>query len=452
MADRDIAVALSGGGHRASAFACGAMLYLGAAGKTAEVRSVASVSGGSLTNGAIAQDVDLATCTQQELEQAVGRVAGRLTGAGTLFGAPVTWAYLAGLVAAVAATAAGAWLLDGVWWKLLACGAGALLLGWLLALRGRVCARAFAKTLFRSGWRPTRLADVHTGVDHVICATDLHAGEHVYFSGRFVYAYRFGLGSPGRIGLHRVVQASAAFPGAFPVAWMRTAPFSFNSLGRARSLALHDGGVYDNMADQWAHGLQRRNERGPSGFRNADELIVVNASAGRAWGSVWRMRLPWLGELFTLLRDKSVLYDNGNSVRRRELVSRFDLAEREGQGLRGALVHIPQNPFTIPGYFAERAEMWPERAERALAAQAHLLDGSANPGAAHDEWDRVARANAAVPTTLAGLPSSVVARLMRHAYVLAMANLHVILGYPLLPIPPMEYFHDLTTGRRSPGD
>jgi hypothetical protein len=35
------------------------------------------------------------------------------------------------------------------------------------------------------------------------------------------------------------------------------------------------------------------------------------------------------------------------------------------------------------------------------------------------------------------------ARVLRHAYALASVNLHVILGYPLLPIPPLEEFQEV---------
>ncbi|MDH4346170.1 MAG: hypothetical protein OEW31_07540, partial [Thermoleophilia bacterium] len=55
------AVALSGGGHRAALFGLGVLLYLADAGKSREVTSVASVSGGSLTNGYVAQSVDYAS-------------------------------------------------------------------------------------------------------------------------------------------------------------------------------------------------------------------------------------------------------------------------------------------------------------------------------------------------------------------------------------------------------
>jgi predicted acylesterase/phospholipase RssA len=433
--ERHIALALSGGGHRAAAFALGVVLYLARAGKTAELSSVASVSGGSLANGVIAQDLDLTAASPEEVEPVVARTARALTGRGSLFGARLTLIYITAVVVLVPIVLVAPWQLPlDTGWKVLVFVAAVIALGWFAGLRGRVAGRAFARTLFTRGGRPTRLEDVHTGVDHVICATDLHRGEHVYFSASFVYAYAFGLGVPGDLPLHRAVQASAAFPGAFPVAWMGTGRFAFegglDEAAGAHALALHDGGVYDNMADQWAHGLEDRRERGYH-FQDADELVVANASAGLGWGSVTRLHLPWAGELLTLLRDKSVLYDNGNSVRRRELVSRFDLAERDGTGLRGSLVHISQSPFTVPNRYAGSTD-WPERSQRAAAALDHLRQGSAE---SEREWKDIAKDNAGVKTTLAGIAPEVVARLIRHAYILAMVNLHVILGYPLLEIP-----------------
>jgi predicted acylesterase/phospholipase RssA len=446
MAERHVAVALSGGGHRASAFSLGVILYLAHAGKTPEISSVASVSGGSLANGAVAQDVDLSAAPAGDVEQAVWQNARKLTGLGTLFGAPAVGIWAAGLLVVGAVGLVGPWLPSlSVWLRVPAVILGAALVGWYFAQRGWFAGRAFARTLFTSGGQRTALSDIHTGVDHVICATDLHAGEHVYFSGGFVYAYRFGLGGPGDLPLHSAVQASAAFPGAFPVAWIRTARFRFQGGtpegARTATLALHDGGVYDNMGDQWAHGLENRSDDHPGVFQQADELVVANGSGGLEFGSVARLGIPWIGEFLTLLKDKSVLYDNGNSVRRRELVARFDLAEREGNGLRGSLVHIPQSPYKVPRAFESSAD-WPERAERAQAALAHLQQGTSETEA---DWVGIAKANAAVPTTLFGLKTDVTASLLRHAYVLAMVNLHVILGYPLRPIPSAEAFESLVS-------
>lgn len=447
-----VAIALSGGGHRACLFALGALLYLADARRNADVTSIASVSGGSLANGAVAQQLDYKSAPPAELETVAARVARQVAGPGTVLASPLTWIYLAVVAVAFVLVVVGTWFLPiAAGLKALVFVAGLVAFGWLIALRGAVAGRAFARTLFSPAGGSARLRDISVELDHVFCATDLHAGEHVYFSGRFVCAYRFGLGEPADLPLHAAVQASAAFPGVFPVAWLPTARHRFQSpaspeAAKARRMALHDGGVYDNMADQWAQGLARRSARWEAlepGFQDADELVVVNGSAGLDWRSVGRLRLPLVGELFTLLRDKSVLYDNGNSLRRAELVARFDLAEREGRGLRGALVHIPQSPFDVPERFSRADGHWPERAERARAALACLGEGGAPPDEARAHWRQVACENAAVKTTLVALGRPVSARLLHHAYVLAMVNLHVILGYPLLAVPGRERFDAL---------
>jgi hypothetical protein len=59
---------------------------------------------------------------------------------------------------------------------------------------------------------------------------------------------------------------------------------------------------------------------------------------------------------------------------------------------------------------------------------------------AEEEWRETARLNSAVATTLRRLPERATARLLHHSYVLAMINLHVILGYPLLDVPTREHF------------
>jgi predicted acylesterase/phospholipase RssA len=439
---------MSGGGHRACLFALGATMYLADADRTKQITSVSSVSGGSLANGALGQDLDLTTCSAEDVEATAARVARRVIGRGTPLGQRVTWLYALVLVLLLAAVVATWWLPIAIGCRIGAFVVALLVFAWVFARRGWVTARAFGNALYnRDGKRP-RLTDLHTAVDHVICATDLHAGEHVYFSGRFVYAYRFGVGVPGDLRLETAVQASAAFPGVFPAAWVGTGRFRFEGgqpkAAGTRTLALHDGGVYDNMGDQWAHGLGERVKRlgdlNP-GFGDADELIVISASAGLEFGPVWTLRLPLLGGLMTLLRDKSVLYDNGNSVRRRELVARFDLAEREGKGLRGCLVHIPQSPFKVPDAFAGAGAEWPERAERSRSALAALAGEDEKSARKH--WEEVADRSATVPTTLAGFDRERTAELLHHAYVLTMINLHVVLGYPLLQVPGRERFDAL---------
>jgi predicted acylesterase/phospholipase RssA len=443
-----ISISFSGGGHRAALFGIGALLYLADSGKNNEVSSIASVSGGSLTNAHLGQTLDYRSATPEAINQWAAIPATRFASAGTLFAAPVTWLYLLALLALTAACTFGVWFMPlELWLRALLFLAGLLLVGWAARLRGAVCGRAFAKTLYTPPGvrRPTRLRELNTGIDHVLCATDLHAGEHVYFSGQFVCAYRFGYGQPGDLPLHTAVQASAAFPGPLPARWLRTSRHSFQqpqdqAASRSKYLVLVDGGVYDNMGDQWAQGLATRKQRWPGladALREPDELIVVNASAGLRFKTTALLRMPWIGELLTLIRDKDVLYDNGTSVRRQALIARFQLSELEGRGLHGALVHIPQTPYTVPRAF-EHDSTNPARAQRARAALNALGD-------AEQEWRSIAKANSEVRTVLSALGTDVAARLLHHAYVLAMINLHVLLDYPLLPIPDRARFEQLAS-------
>ena len=83
-----VGVALSGAGHRSALFALGALLYLADAGKHREVTTGSSVSGGSLTNGYLAQALDLTSARAAEVKAVAGRLAGQPACRGTLRAAP----------------------------------------------------------------------------------------------------------------------------------------------------------------------------------------------------------------------------------------------------------------------------------------------------------------------------------------------------------------------------
>jgi hypothetical protein len=87
--------------------------------------------------------------------------------------------------------------------------------------------------------------------------------------------------------------------------------------------------------------------------------------------------------------------------------------------------------------------------ERARAAVTALAESGGEE--AERRWSEVAQANAAVPTTLVKFEVATASRLLRHAYVLAMVNLHVILGYPLLAMPDPERFDAIAAGKDDPG-
>jgi predicted acylesterase/phospholipase RssA len=436
-----VAVALSGGGHRAALFGLGVLLYLVDADKHRSVTSVASVSGGSLTNGFVAQSVDYTNVSTQEFWALARRLTTQIGNRGTLWASPLTWVYLGSLVILALATLIGVWFLPiGLGWRLLVFVGAVLVLGAFALLRGWICARSFARTLYSPTGKPTRLDATARPVDHVLCATELHTGEHAYFSGRFVCSYRFGFGVPGNLALHDAVHASAAYPGGFPARWFRTSRHAFALPADERSastrfMVLVDGGAYDNLGDEWALEVRTRNRRwadlDPS-LNEPDELIVVNSSGPMDWGRLEHLRLPIIGEALTLKRDVDVLYDTTTSTRRRWL---FDTFSHEQSALRGAIVQITQSPFLVAGRYAESPHE-DDAKRRATAVLAALGDTS-------DEWAVIAAANRNVKTTLSKLGPTVASRLVRHGYVLAMANLHVLLDYPLLPIPAASRFDEL---------
>jgi hypothetical protein len=101
--------------------------------------------------------------------------------------------------------------------------------------------------------------------------------------------------------------------------------------------------------------------------------------------------------------------------------------------MTGVLVTIDQTPFNVANYFKNSASE-PDRAIRAK----NVLN--ALSGHSEDDWKALARASGNVPTTLSKLGQKISAQLIYHAYVVANTNCHVILNYPLLPIPTAGHF------------
>jgi hypothetical protein len=450
-----VGVAISGGGHRATMWGLGTLLYLVDADKHREVAAISSVSGGSIANGVVAHEVDLPQTDIGTFDAKMAHLVRNVADTGLFFWARATNAYLA-LVFAVAAVGVGGLVwgivelcLDGLTRR-----SGVILLAallviafavWLFEQRSVVVDRAMARVHFSRGGRPTLLTEVQRSVDHVICATELQSADHLYQSPRFLYSYRFGIGSPAQMRVSTAVQTSACLPGAFAVRRLPTKPYGFaGGVGPEPSpgyLWLVDGGVYDNMADQWLDGLARRLERLPSlpvVGRDVDEVVVVNASAASPWTKMKRARLAVVGELTTLMRSSSVMYQETTAPRRYALVDKWDRAQLSGKGQRGALVQISQSPYRIADIYRGSTQ-WPDRATRADAVIALLGDD----GASRAAWEARTTKDATVPTVLRKLGRGTTVDLLEHSYVLAMCNLHVLLGYPLRPLPGRDRFERL---------
>ncbi len=426
-----IGVCLSGGGHRASLFGLGALMYLIDADKGPDIAAVSSVSGGSLTNGWVALHTDLTTVRPDEFTELASTLATRIARKGTLWASKLTYLLLLAIAAPIVVAV----------WVSLAWGTPAAYVAWPIAIfaaaviaqrRSWVARRGFEQTLFHAA----PLDAMHSTVDHLLCATDLQTSEAVYFSSRFVYAYRNGFGDTAGLHVADAAQASAALPGAFPPVSMNATKHGFRKPGALTHFLLSDGGVYDNMGTEWllrmTSGFKADDNRPARPPNTIDEAVVVNSSASKGVVKRTLVRVPLIGELVTLLAVKDVLYDQTTAVRRRLLYLRSKVAAKAPQmardGLPCAIVQIGRSPFATAGAYRRGSSPTATRAREVIEAL----------GDTEKEWDGIAAANAAVGTTLSKIPAERAAHLLRHAYVLTMAETHVLLGYPLRPVPTLE--------------
>jgi predicted acylesterase/phospholipase RssA len=443
MDAKNLAVAMSGGGHRATLFVLGALMYLVDAKANGDVSSIASVSGGSLTNGLVGQAVNFRQTNGDEFRDRVAKpLATQIANSGTLFAPLLTKIYLVILVVAGILVFAIPALWPGPWWvRLLLFFALTMVWGWIFGVRGRVCARAFNTTLFSPGGRETKLSDIKKpDLDHVICSTEFRSAEQVYFAGEFVYSFALGHGVPGNLPLASAVQASAAFPGGFPPTVLSTKQHRFEGAPPPgaggppeppNEMVLTDGGVYDNMGEQWARGFADRIRRCPNldkGRTPPNQLVVVNASARIPWSPFRRRLIPLIGELTALIRVNDVLYINTTNVRRQNIVDSFNPADpTSAADLASVLVQISQSPFQVAGKFATGTAPVNDRAREVLEFLKHGPDKV--------EWSKIASENSTVATSLSKFGTEVTARLIYQGYVVTMCNMHVFFGtgFPLFP-------------------
>jgi len=440
---KSLAVSLSGGGHRATLFVLGALMYLVDAKANAHVTSIASVSGGSLTNGLVGQAVDFRQTDGDQFRQRVATpLATQIALRGTLFAPLLSKIYLAvlivwGVVAVVVPLIGWApWYVRLVVFVVLVAS-----WGWFFGKRGAICARAFRKTLFSPDGHDTKLAQIRKdGMDHVICSTELRSAEQVYFAGGFVYSFALGHGKPADVLLAQAVQASAAYPGGFPPATLSAKRIDFTDTPKPPNgpperpdyMVLTDGGVYDNMGDQWARGFAERVRRWSelgNGRTPPDQLVVVNASARVPWSPFRRRLIPLIGEVVALLRVMDVMFVNTTNVRRQAIVASFNPADpKAASALRSVLVQIAQSPFVVANAFRN------DQTDVGLRARA-VIEFLAQGPTTRDQWTQIASDNSAVATTLSKLGADVSARLIYQGYVVTMCNLHVFFGDDFLLRP-----------------
>jgi len=450
---RNIGVALSGGGHRATVFGLGVLLALVDQGLNERVLSISSISRGSIANGVAMVGPDFGTLSTAEFESHVTGPLAAIADRGILLGgAPATRNFIRQLVGSLV-TVAVLWVVFAVaaighWWGVavvaLALSIAAALVAWRLFRRRSVhTQRAIDAELL--GNKQSTLGSLQSSpasVHHVLCTTELQTGTSFYFSNRMVYGYAFsGTTAPVDVPLATAVQASACVPGAFSPCALSLADIGLRG---AERIVLVDGGVYDNMADEWEYGFRARAKSWPTLIDAqcvaASLLLIANASGG------WNDLKPINGggirvELAGVLRSKDVQYDVSTAHRRRALAAVF--RDHDSTTADGVFAQITASPYEITGQFGSRPDgRVDDRCRRADEARCFLDQ----QGYTADAWIDVARKTSGVPTTLAPLGRETTAILLEHGYVLTLVNMYVMHGLGQLRPIDRARFARLVTG------
>lgn len=237
-----IGICLSGGGFRASFYGLGCLRYLAEAGLLSSVAAISSVSGGSITAAALADRADLLAADDFSTESFLTHVDRPFRGIVTTTNLRNRW---------------------------IASSALARLRGRRVG-RGRVLGELLGEALYRTG----ELANLPSGPQVILTATDLTTGRAFRMSRDFVGSYDFGYVEPApeSIELGFAVAASASVPALFPPASLASKGLGLRDAPDTLSLA--DGGVYDNLGLEWFQGWA--SGRPPSAVE-VSFTIVVNA-------------------------------------------------------------------------------------------------------------------------------------------------------------------------------
>jgi NTE family protein len=267
------ALALSGGGFRATLYHCGALMRLNELGMLTQMGRIASVSGGSIAAAKLAIEWNL--MTQQN---------GRFTDLNTRVIAPLRdfCSRTIDISAGVAGTLNP------------------------FSSAGVRLAKAYERIL-----GDLSLRDLPDAPDFVFKATNLQTGRVVRFQKRYLADYMIGCIMEPDIPLSTVVAASSAFPPVLspvrirlnPSSWMNlTGSRYFNDINYKRELNLTDGGAYDNM------GLESVDDFNPVIVSDAGKPFSVTETASGFWPK-------------QLSRVLSISTDQARNLRRRLLYS-----------------------------------------------------------------------------------------------------------------------------------
>jgi hypothetical protein len=336
----DLEVALSGGGFRATAFCLGVLLYLAHSGLNRRIKTLVSVSGGSIASGFVAAHCDLGAVNHvNEFRPIAARLARIVCGRGRYSGFWLVsrpYLVLLGIIGAglfgwfttivIAAVASMLWhvqLRPFSVKEVAALAFGALLWGIFALLRTDLVLWWLRRSFFRDG--AETLADVSgRRIDHVFCATDLTRSCPIFFStkgsGR-LFSEAYGRGDGSDVPLTIAVGSSAAFPPAIaPLSLLIHHRRFTGRRATPRRIWLSDGGVWNNLGTDWSRlrsdvltaerdwterfesdhikVITQSVENCPAG----GVLIMANASKPDEGRNLWALKIPVLSFVLTLTR------------------------------------------------------------------------------------------------------------------------------------------------------
>ena len=309
------AIALSGGGFRATLAAIGVLRFLADVGMLSRVRHVSSVSGGSIANGLFAntyseleaaefstdafvrhiEEIAVSRISRRSLTAKLGRNLYRTIGPGT---------------------------------------------------RTTVLARALDDWFFHG----SKLSALSPQCRFIFNSANLTTGVRFGFESDVVGDYVIGNVTTAslKMNLAIAVACSAAVPGFFP-------PYEVKAkfpCGLKRPPKVVDGGVYENTGTE------------PLSRLAPDEHCLVVLNSGGVFRTGGFGSLPVVRDL---MRSESLLYRQSTALRTRSLVERFKLWEGRGgsraappAALQGVLFALSTTVSATPEWLAGRPQQTPD--------------------------------------------------------------------------------------------
>jgi predicted acylesterase/phospholipase RssA len=480
---RDVDLAFSGGGMRAAAFALGSALYVFESVSHRRIRQISSVSGGSITNGFLANVMTskggLDTAAVEELarrlvshglplERAGRQFAWLLAGTLGLLTASLLLLLLAalgspGLLIWVAVMFAGFLGLGYLCYRAFLGLTGELVGKWVASIVSDATAAPFEWTFAdffalalprfsrqrAEDLKRRKLCDIKSEITHTFSATDLRHGEHVHFSQDWMTSSTYDKRTaPGEVRIDEAVRASAAFPGALPpvrIDFRRLRLAQDKTVGQ-RHLELVDGGVRDNLGHVFQTKLSNTSaaqHNTLTDYGSTKLTIVADASAPRGIADLSEnvlrriLLLRRIEQLVSFPRVLTIINQSNSEGRSTALADHFSRYHS------GFVVRIQDSPVEFcreiigneevtlsllrrgPGS-AGTSDSLADRAEAMLRALVR------NDRAAESHWQSICNVNSQIETTLNGLAADLVAQLIRHGYVLTMCHAHVKFDWPLM--------------------